>query len=263
MKLYKEDLTGRAFGDLIVLSFIRRKELNIRKQTTPLWLCKCVCGNTREVVDAKLKNGTTVSCKPCGIKRIGVFNSGSDTGLDIKVSSERLHRIWIAMKQRCSNQNTVGYKNYGGKGVIVCTEWSNSYKSFREWALECGYSETLTIDRKDFTGNYEPSNCRWVTLEDNNKESFERHYSAKTGIFSKESYEKVRVTNKTKLGCKFNMYLNGQFISKWECLIDCAEYICNVKGLKTKPLQIKKNISACLHNKRASCHGYAFKLEEF
>lgn len=86
-------------------------------------------------------------------------------------TKNRLYRIWADMKRRCKNSDRPNYKNYGGKGIRVCQEWENSFDSFREWALNNGYSDDLSIDRIDNNGNYEPSNCCWVTAKEqaNNK----------------------------------------------------------------------------------------------
>lgn len=83
----------------------------------------------------------------------------------------RIYNIWKSMRQRCSNPKCINYHNYGGKGVIVCDEWNNSFATFYTWATSNGYEDGLTIDRKDVKGNYEPSNCRWISYKEqaNNK----------------------------------------------------------------------------------------------
>jgi len=78
----------------------------------------------------------------------------------------RLHIIWRDMKQRCLNPNNIGFKNYGGRGITICPEWTDKekgYINFRDWALSNGYADNLQIDRKNNDGNYEPNNCQWLT----------------------------------------------------------------------------------------------------
>ena len=81
----------------------------------------------------------------------------------------RLRNILKGMKTRCYNKNRPEYKNYGARGITVCDEWRNDLNKFRSWANSNGYADDLTIDRINNDGNYEPSNCRWVTKSENNK----------------------------------------------------------------------------------------------
>lgn len=74
----------------------------------------------------------------------------------------KIYGVWKNMNARCSNKNRPDYKWYGGRGISVCCEWKNS-NVFCDWALKNGYMEGLVIDRINNDGNYEPSNCKWVT----------------------------------------------------------------------------------------------------
>lgn len=79
---------------------------------------------------------------------------------------ERLFRIWKAMKNRCLNKKNNRFSVYGGRGIKICDEWLDDFNSFKKWSLDNGYDDTLTIDRIDVDGNYEPSNCRWATMKE-------------------------------------------------------------------------------------------------
>ena len=81
------------------------------------------------------------------------------------MSHTRLHNIWLTMRRRCQKPRCTAYHKYGAKGIKVCEEWE-SFGVFRDWAFANGYDDTLTIDRIDPLGDYEPSNCRWATQKE-------------------------------------------------------------------------------------------------
>ena len=87
------------------------------------------------------------------------------------MSNTRLYRAWDSMKSRCYRKTSASYSRYGGRGITICDTWRNSFEAFRDWALANGYADNLSLDRIDCDGNYEPSNCRWVTMkeQENNK----------------------------------------------------------------------------------------------
>lgn len=97
----------------------------------------------------------------------------------------RLNRIWDCMKSRCYNKKLEHYKYYGGRGVSICNEWKGDFVSFYDWSMKNGYKEGLTIDRINNDGNYEPSNCRWATVREQNCNQRKRkdNKTGYTGIF--------------------------------------------------------------------------------
>src|SRR3990167_5305306 len=123
-----------------------------RKESWAVYLCHfCL-----KEVERRLGNGERQ--KSCGCRE-----------LNPRETLTKLYRVWHNMKQRCSNPNFKQYKNYGGKGITVCDEWLDNYGDFKKWALNNGYQEDLFIDRENPDGNYEPTNCRFLTIEESNR----------------------------------------------------------------------------------------------
>lgn len=148
-----KDLTGMTFGKLHVICADSKDNRGEYK-----WMCECECGNRSVVYGSHLRNGATISCG-CVMRTTQKTHGESKT---------RLYKIWQHMKDRCTNQNCDSFEYYGGRGITFCEEWSR-YENFRDWALINGYQDTLSIDRIDPDGNYEPKNCRWITQTEQNK----------------------------------------------------------------------------------------------
>ncbi len=166
------DLTGQKFGYLTVLQ--KTGERTHGKSKAIIWKCVCDCGQICYVSTNKLKSGHTKSCG-CYAKKIA-----SDTHRIHGDRQTRLYNIWVRMKQRCENPYDAAYRDYGGRGISVCKDWSN-YIGFRNWAVSHGYSDSLTIDRVNNDGNYCPENCRWATRKEQSRNRRNNRYITANG----------------------------------------------------------------------------------
>lgn len=152
----KQNIIGQTFGQLIVIDEAESKH------GLSQWVCKCSCGNTTTVSRNSLMKGTTKSCG-CYRKEASAKSAKirSTTHGDF---GTRLYSIYLGMRKRCYTQSCTAYKGYGAKGILVSDQW-DTYEKFKEWAMNSGYSDDLTLDRMDSAKNYSPENCRWVNYE--------------------------------------------------------------------------------------------------
>jgi hypothetical protein len=153
---------GNIYGHIEVL-----KKTDKRKRGYVVYKCRCnKCGkvfeNSLESYRKRFKLGiNTMTC--------GCYDPHYNNFYKNGLSNTRLRHIYDNMKSRCLNQKNKGYKNYGGRGINVCDEWldsKNGFENFYNWSMNNGYAESLSIDRIDVNGDYEPSNCRWATYQE-------------------------------------------------------------------------------------------------
>lgn len=160
---------GMKYGQLTIKSIER---VNSKLYVSAL----CDCGNTGTYMLVKLKDGHTKSCG-CLHKKI-MSNILTSHGL----YHTRIYKTWNGMIDRCRRKKNKSYKNYGGRGITVCKEWANDFMSFYNWAINNGYSEELTIERRDVNGNYEPGNCRWITNAQQALNRRDNHFVTYNGV---------------------------------------------------------------------------------
>lgn len=135
---------------------------NFNSNTT--WKCQCACGNTWNVKAGHLKSGNTKSCG-CLKREKSTANGHANKTHGLTKTVE--YKTWSAMKRRCYNPETESYSDYGARGITVCERWKNSFENF---LADMGKrpSNEHSIERINVDGHYEPGNCKWGTIDEQN-----------------------------------------------------------------------------------------------
>lgn len=189
------DMTGYETGRIKVV-----KQAGKNKNGNILWRYECSCGGGGIATADAIRRMKSCGCirKENGKE---IFHNYNITHGE---SRTRIYIIWANMINRTSNKKNKSYKNYGGRGITVCEEWKD-YLTFKKWAFENGYSDTLTIDRIENDKGYYPGNCRWADKEtQNNNKQQSRKLEYKGETKSVEQWAKEYNINRSTLVNRIN-----------------------------------------------------------
>lgn len=248
---------GDRFGRLVAVESVRRNGKRC-------WKCKCDCGRFSIVAQGDLQRGKVKSCgclRRESVSKMFTKHGGCGT---------RLYNIWQHMIARCENKRNPKFRCYGGRGIRVCDDW-HSFPVFQKWALENGYEDCLTIERKDVNGNYEPENCSFIPLscQAKNKTTSVLYtingitvceadaakiVAVKASTLARRRRSGMSMDEAIKTPCQRTkaveqLDLDGNLIKVWPSIKEAAQ------GLEINPPSIWK----CCNGEIKKTHGFAWR----
>ena len=192
-----DNIAGKKFNKLTAISFD-----SVSNSGNHKWLFSCECGNKKVILKSHAKSGHTKSC--------GCYNSDLTIKRNTKhnnckrIGRSKAYSTWSSIKKRCYNFNQSNYERYGARGIKVCDKWVESFENFLEDMGEPPTAEH-SIDRINNNGDYEPSNCKWSSVEEqannkrnsiiitfNNKKQTLAQWCRELNLNYKSTYKKVR-----------------------------------------------------------------------
>lgn len=171
MKKYLQK--GQRFGRLTVIELSHREHV-VKKNSKGnyykyFYKCLCDCGKECVANEDSLRGNRRKSCGCLRTENARRSLHSINAGKEHNLSKHPLYRTFHGLKKRCYNKNCKSYKDYGGRGITICDEWLNSFKSFYDWAMANGYEKGLSIERIDVNKGYSPENCTWIPFGDQAK----------------------------------------------------------------------------------------------
>lgn len=158
-----------------------------------VWRCACDCGKQCVITGSALKHGKTKSCG-CWRREMPTITK-TKHGHARTSGRSRSYRTWLAMRNRCLNQNSVNYERYGGRGITVCPEWAGSFEAFYR-DMGDPPSDNHSIERKDNSIGYELGNCCWATAKEQagNKRPMRKYHRNPETVPVGEDHHAARLT---------------------------------------------------------------------
>lgn len=190
MKHYIENQKIKEF------TFVKEIDPFIRKNGYKRRVGIFICPHCNNEFEARFEHIQHHNVNSCGCIKGKLISEKKTTH---GICGKPLYQVYRNMLTRCYNKNNHRYQWYGMRGISVCDEWINSPEYFFLWALSNGYTQGLELDRIDNDGNYEPSNCRFITHIDNINNQREIRSTNTSGYKNIQNYgNRYRVTIKSK-----------------------------------------------------------------